>query len=81
MAAALVFGDDLRTKEQHERRRASRLSSTTMAVVSEPYTTLICDSVEKYHTRRWRVPSHSSPAVTPPMSAWRHVGRLTGITM
>ena len=59
----------------------SRLSSTTIAVVSEPYTILIWESVEKYHTSRWRVSSHSSPAVTPPISAWRKDGRRTGITM
>ena len=49
----------------------SRLSSTTMAVVSEPYTTLTCDSVPKYQTSTWRVISHSSAAVAPPISAWR----------
>ena len=51
-----------------------------MAVVSEPYTTFTCDRVAKYQTSRWRVISHSTAAVTPPISAWRHDSRPTGIT-
>src|SRR5262249_15106996 len=50
------------------------------AVVSEPYTRLTCDSVAKYHTSTWRVISHSTVAVTPPMSAWRSDSRPTSIT-
>jgi hypothetical protein len=49
--------------------------------VSDPYTNLTCDIVEKYHTSVWRVTSHSSAAVTPPTSAWRQDRRPTGITM
>ncbi len=33
-----------------------------MAVVSEPQTTLTCDSVPKYQPSPWRMISHSAPA-------------------
>jgi len=58
----------------------SRESSTAIAVVSEPYTTLICERRAKYQTRKCRAISHSNAATTPPISAWRKESRPTGIT-
>ena len=50
-----------------------------IAVVSEPYTTLTCDSVPKYHTSPWRMISQRMPAVAPPISAWLIESRPTGM--
>jgi chemosensory pili system protein ChpA (sensor histidine kinase/response regulator) len=58
----------------------SRLSRTTIAVVSEPYTVRTCESVAKYHTSTCRDISHSTAAAAPPTSACRHDSRPTGIT-
>ena len=55
-------------------------SSTTIDVVSEPYTVRTCDSVARYQTSTCREISHSTVALTPPISAWRHERRPTGIT-
>ena len=50
-----------------------------MAVASEPYTTLTCDSVPKYQRSPWRMNSQSRPAVAPPISACRTDSLPTGM--
>jgi len=79
VAGALEFDDHLRAQQQHDRSDL-RAEQHHDRVASDPYTSLTCDIVEKYHTNMWRVISQSSAAVMPPTSAWRHDGRPTGIT-